>query len=322
LKTADPNAAVEMLKVLVEPAKAVYDPKSQSLDVFATPTQHAVVKSVLEQLQANNAPEKQAKLEIYPLDTTDGAQLLENLKLVTPNAQMRIDAKNGSLIAWAAPEDHEKLKATIAKLGQGGSTETAKKIEVYQLTKADPSTTLTLLQGLFPNARLSVDVPTRKIIAFAGPADQKGIQTTIDQIQSDKDGPIQAELRFYPFEQAPPASLNAILSKLAPQATITPDNDGKRWTVLATPSDHEVIKATIDRFVTESGPDFGKEKNALEIYSVTPSQRKRFVAMQDTLAGELPGMRVVTNTDPERDSRETRSGRSCRCETATDRLSH
>ncbi|MEX2286627.1 MAG: secretin N-terminal domain-containing protein [Planctomycetaceae bacterium] len=298
LKTADPNAAVEMLKILVEPAKAVYDPKSQQLNVFATPSQHAVVKTVVEQLQASTPPDKQPRLEVYPLETPDAVQLLENLRLIAPNAQMRIDAKTGGLIAWAAPDEHEKLKANLDKLGQAGTPLQARQVEVYPLTKADPNTTLALLQSLLPNARMSVDTQTRSLIAVAAPADQQVIKTTLSELQPDKPGPNATELRFYPFEHAPPASLTTVLATLAPRAQITADNDRKRLTVVASPADHEVIKSTIDRFQSAEGPESGREENKLEIYPVTPAQRKRFQAIVDSVTAELPGIRVIADAEP------------------------
>src|SRR4029078_6693284 len=156
--------------------------------------------------------------EVYPLETPDAAQLLENLKLVAPTAQMRIDTKTGSLVAWASPDEHQKLKANLDKLGQAGTPLQSRQVEVYPLTKADPATALALLQSLLPNARMSIDAHTRSLIAVASPADQKIIKTTLTELQPDTPTPTSTELRFYPFEHAPPTSLTSVLAKLAPHA--------------------------------------------------------------------------------------------------------
>ncbi|MEX2114947.1 MAG: secretin N-terminal domain-containing protein, partial [Pirellulales bacterium] len=74
LKNADPDAAVQVLEALMPDAKFVRDPAANQLSAYATPTQQAAVKSVVEQLQsAEGPPESRARFEVYLLDNVDPA---------------------------------------------------------------------------------------------------------------------------------------------------------------------------------------------------------------------------------------------------------
>jgi len=298
VKSVDPAAAIQTLSKLIPGVNVVHDPKADQFNVFAIPAQQAAIKLVLDQLQANTAPEKQPRIELYPVELDDAPQIMESLNLIVPEAQMRVDSKNSAIVAWAAPEHHEKIKQTIEKLSQPGAIQQTRQVEVYRVKKADPNTTLTLLQTLFPRAKLSVDTTSRSIISVAIPDDQKGIKATLDQLQPDKPAADTPEMRFYPFAKPVPGNLVTILQGVATAAQITQDDGGRRLTVLATPADHDLIKSTIERYQKATPPGAPIEKNSLKIYSVTPAQRTRFQAVVDTLSGELPGIRIITDAEP------------------------
>jgi len=296
LKIADPNAAIETFKTLIPGATFVFDPKAEQLNAFATPSQHAAIKTVVDQMQAA-PPEKQRRLELYPVETTRADQLLESLRLIAPQAQLRIDAERGRLVAWGTPDEHSKMQEALEKLQVAGAAGDHRQVEVYKLTKAEPSATLSLLQTLLPTARLSIDSATRSLVALAVPADQQIIRATLDQLQPEKPGPDTPELRFYKQSRDQSGSVVSVLQNLVPKAQVTNDADRERLLVIASPADHEVIKATLERFAAE-GPGKREERNTLELYPVTPAQRKRFQAVLDSLSGELPGIRVITDAEP------------------------
>jgi len=293
-KSVDPGAAVELINQLVTGIKVVADDKAEQLNVYATPSQHAAVAGVLEKMQTEHAPDKQPRLELYPIGQGDHEELLETLKLVVPDATLRIDEGSKQILAWASPQDHQKLTDSLKKIGAGGLDRDSAQLSVYPLTEADPTSTQELLRTIVPNARISYDAGSKSLVVVAVADDQRVIKTTLDQLQPEQPGPNTPVLQFYPFEDMIPTGLVGVLQGLVPNAKITEDNTEKRLMVTATPADHRRIADTIKKFPTTA--ERGKKK--LVIYQVTPAQRKRFQAVVGSITGDLPGIQIITDAEP------------------------
>lgn len=293
-KSGDPGASIETLKTLIPGATFVYDAVGLHLNAFATPSQHAAIKPVLEQMQANIPPEQQSRLELYSVDAARGAEAVENLRLVAPKAQIRFDPASANIVAFASPEDHAKLKDATEKLAHGGSAD-QRQVEVYRLTKAEPATTLALLQTLLPQAKISADAQTKSIVALATPDDQKIIKATLEQLQPENPGPDTPELRVYSQKKQLPTSVTTVLASLAPKAQLTYEAARERVLVVASPSDHKIVEATLARFAEDDTP---ANQSKLEFYRVTPAERKRLETVLAGMTAELPGIRIVTDAEP------------------------
>ncbi len=291
-KSADAAAAVELINQLITGIKVVADAKAGQINVFATPSQQTAVQALLDKIQTDNPPESKPRLEVYSLTRGDQTQLLESLKLVLPETQMRIDPVENRLIAWGTPEEQAKIKSSLDQLGGDGPNGKTAQLATYLLLKADPASTQELLSTLVPNARISYDQQTRNLIVVAVPDDQRVVKAMLDQLQPAQPGANTPELQFYPFKVNIPTGLMEVLQALVPNAKIRAD--GKKLIVTAIPADHALIADTIKKFPVP----ITSEKSRLEIYPVTPAQRKRFEAVIGTITGDLPGMRIITDAEP------------------------
>jgi len=296
LKSADPDAAVKVLEALMPTGRFVRDPKSNQLSAFATPSQQAGVKRVLEQMDHADGPaDQQARFEVYPLEDADLKQALAALQPLVPGARLSVDPTSKKVAAWGTPADHEILKKAVAQLGQGGGSDD-RQVEVYRLIKIEPAAALTTLQSVVPKARLAIDAPTRSIVAVATLADQKAIRATLEQLEPGKHEINAPGLQFYPIAGPfPPTNLVAALQGVAPKAQVTVDTAGSRLMVVATPADHAVIKETIEQFESQR-PEI--ERRQLKLYPVTAAERKRFQLMLTDLAAEFPAVKVLTDAEP------------------------
>lgn len=296
LKSADPDAAVKVLEALMPDGRFVRDPKANQISAYATPTQQAAVARVLEQMQTTDRPaDQQSRFEVYALDEGDPKQSLATLQPLVPNARISVDPLSKKLAVWGAPADHEIIKKAVSQLGRGGESSDDRQVEVYRLIKADPTAAQALLVTLVPKARLAVDSSTRSIIALASLEDQKTIRATLDQLEPGTEGPNTPVLRFYPFEQTPPANLLTVLQSIAPKALPTLDTAAKRLSVVATPADHVAVKQAIEQFTQAAS---GEEKRQLVIYPVSAAQRKRFQLLLQDLATEFPTVKALTDAEP------------------------
>ncbi|NLY00812.1 MAG: hypothetical protein GXY83_32370, partial [Rhodopirellula sp.] len=295
LQSADPTSTVTMLESLLPTARFVVDAKTNRLLAWALPSEQEAIHKALAQIETDAAPGSRPRFEAYPIPKSQSAQILATLQTLVPTARLTLDPQGDKLIAWGNPSDHEQIKAAIEKLQATVSLETTPQLEVYRLTKADPSTIVTLLQGLLPNAQLTIDATARTLVALAVPEDQQTIRAMLDQLQSDERAPNAPELRYYTLKQRPPATLITGLQTLAPAAQITLSEDGLQMMVVAPPAEHDIVKATIEKVETTVGPE---EQSKLAVYQVTPSQKTRFQAILPNLTAQLPGMQVITDATP------------------------
>lgn len=295
IKSADPEAVVKVLESLMPSGRFVRDPKANQVSAYATPAQQEAVKRVLEQMQTAEGPaDQQSRFEVYPLEEGDAKQSLATLQPLVPNARLTMDPVSKKLAAWGTPADHEIIKKAVAQLRTGAAADD-RQVEVYRLTKVDPTAALTTLTNLLPRARIAVDAATRSLIVLASIADQKTAKATLEQLEPGKRDGITPELKFYAFPRTPPASLVTALTSLVPKAQVTIDKANNRLSVVATAADHAVVKETVEQFANASA---GEEKRQLHLYPVSLAQRKRFQAMLTDLVTEFPNVKVLTDAEP------------------------
>ncbi|MCY2992126.1 MAG: hypothetical protein NTY19_30235 [Planctomycetota bacterium] len=292
--TADPAGTLKTLKILYPNVQVALDGKSERFLVTANAADQAAIKASLDQIQAPTPAESKARFEVFPLHGADATTLVTQLQALAPNAKLTAD-KTGRLIVFGTPAEHEILQGALEKLGRGQGVENMPQLEVYRLTKADPTTAMATLLNVAPEAKVTLDAQSKSLIVLAVPADQKSIRAVLEQLQSDKPATDAPQLRFYPLAAAPSDGLMSVLKALALKAQITFDASSRRLTVVASPEDHTTLKTAIEQIEQTLQTE---EKYKLVTYAVSPTQHKRFQAVVATLATELPGIKVMDPTDP------------------------
>ena len=236
------------------------------------------------------------KLVVYPLKSADPKVAQKVLKTLLPDDKIVLDPKSKQINVFAAPAQQAVVKSVLAQMhARGSSLSDNVQIEVYRLTTVEPRAALAMLEKLLPESQFAVDPNSRSLIAIAPPYEQAAIRTTLNELQGESTGPNAVQLNFYPLERQPPAGLIAGLKQLAPRAKITLESGGRRLMVVAGEADHNLIRSTIDRI--EETMSAG-EKNALQTYSLSPAEKKRFNAILPTLRAEMADITVAADSEP------------------------
>jgi hypothetical protein len=194
---------------------------------WAAPRDQERIQRTLDEMRVENSPENKARLELYPFEAENVGRVIRFILGLAPAAKVTMDPEMQNLVVWATNKDHKVLRESLAKFSGGGTTggpiETARQLGVYSLTKADPTSTLTLLKTLVPRARLAFDPQTRRLIVLATVADLNTVRGTLEELQPAKPGPSDPELRFYAIKTPSPGTMLTGLQALAPTARITLD---------------------------------------------------------------------------------------------------
>jgi hypothetical protein len=257
----DPDTLMSILEKLVTGAQLILDSNLNQLHAHATAAQHTQIQAALDQVIAAAATDRERRVEVYELDQpvplpASGAKLIEMFKAVVPKAAVSLKEDGTAVIAWASPTEHETIRAALDKLGGGPAGDPIKspQLEVYRLTRVEPTKLIAMLEQLVPDAKLSYDDRSRSLIALAKPADQQAIRATLAQVQPESGAPGAEQpgadsrtIETYPLAGADPTAAQTLLAQLVPLAEFTADAAQERLLAVASPADHERIKATLEK---------------------------------------------------------------------------
>ena len=127
------------------------------------------------------------------------------LTTVVPDAKVSSDPTNKMLIVTASEEDHKRIQAVLEqadKRGGGGELVT----KAYTLQTANPSTIMTALTPVVPNATISSDPTNQMLVVTASEEDHVRIKAIIDEADRRQDGELTTEV--YALKWANPMALS------------------------------------------------------------------------------------------------------------------
>ena len=247
---ANPEQAGEVLKTIVV-GTVVVDIKAGQISVNAVPTEQEKAKIIIGQLESNQGPDLQPKLQLYSVQVSDAEQMLATLKLVAPDGQYRIDPVSGKLIAWASEKDQahiaESLEMIQAEQPQGGGVQ----LQVYALKNADPVALSTILLTVVPTARVTVNAPTRSLVAFGTLTDHEAIRALIQQLEQQAETAGTAKvLKTYPAAGTLSTNMVTLMATAVPSAQVLADTANQRLLIMATADQHTQIEVLLQSLVS------------------------------------------------------------------------
>ncbi|MCL4204504.1 MAG: hypothetical protein KJ000_18620 [Pirellulaceae bacterium] len=256
------------------------------LAIWARPRQHEVIAEVMDELLREVPDSEKFELSTYPIATRDLSGVLSMLETLYPETKFVSDSESQRLLVWSTRQQHDSIKRSLEQL-QATGTGTATTVEIYPLTKAEPNSTLTLLQSMVPHAKLSLDLRAENLVALAVPEDHQTIAAALGKLQPTDADEQAPRLQFYAFDEPPSANLIDILENLTPRARITADAENKRLAVVASPADHAKIEATLEQF-HQAAPSKGKP--TLAVYPLRASDP---AGVQGILKSLLPDSQLT-----------------------------
>ena len=213
-----PAAAIERLQTVVPEAKLSVDAATGKLIAWAMPADHERLAKALEELTGVITGAEQQQFRSYAVRGITPAAAIEQLQTLVPGAKLSVDATTGKLIAWAMPADHDRLAKALEELTGAITGSDQRQLEIFPLAKVEPTSTLSLLQSLLPDAKLSLDAANGKLIALASPKDLVAVRALLEQLREGGKDPNKPVLEFYPLTEPLDAGTQAALAKIAPSA--------------------------------------------------------------------------------------------------------
>lgn len=290
LSLANPEQAAVVLKQIIS-GTVVVDVKARQISVNAVPYEQAKAKTILDQLEANQGPELQPQLKLYPLTAGDSEQFLATLKLIVPDGQFRIDTASGRLVAWATAADQLKISESLQQLAPSGAA-VPLELQVYPLKGSTPAAVLAVLQPLVDSSvRLTADAGGRQLFVRAPAEKQAEIRQMLEQITAGLNG-TGRETRTY-FVGAPNADeAQESLLAMFPDARLFIDADRKLLIATATPEQHVTIQKVTDEL---KGQGLDGAVAVPLIYQLKHGGAVDTQALLQSLYTRFDGVRITAN---------------------------
>ena len=240
LKWANPVALSTSIKPIAPNALASPDVYNKTLIVTASAKDHARIKAVIDQADSRGGD---LITQAYTLKWANATTVSTALTNVVPDAKISSDITNKMLIVTASKADHQQIQAVLDQADKRGGGDLATK--AYTLRTANPTTIMTALLPVVPDAKISADVTNQLLIVTASDADHLRIKTIVDEADQMANGELVTQV--YKLKWANPTALSTSIRPVAPRATLSPDALNKTLIVTATAQDQERIKPIVEQ---------------------------------------------------------------------------
>ncbi|QDU81212.1 Putative type II secretion system protein D precursor [Polystyrenella longa] len=291
LKETPSTSLVTTLQELAPTAKITLEGKR--LLVIADDAIQTEIEAALQQI---DVPDNSLqKLDFYDIGSLDSTVVVTNLQQLLPTVRLSWDTETSKLLAFATAREHEQVQSALDEWTTNSEERPNRQIELIKLERADPTTTMTVLQGLFKQAQIMVDPGRRGLIVIADIEEQAALKAVVDQLDAEEPKKEEADFKFYPVPEKLEPNFISLLQQMTPGATITHDEPNSRIMVIAKSKDQAKAEANIGKLLAGTEE---KAENVLQSYSVTSIQKQRFQALVPTLQLDFPGLQVLPETVP------------------------
>ena len=274
-------AAVEpFLTPVAGEAKITPDEVNKRLVIWATENEHARIKATIEKVDVVTKATK--ALEVYEMKkgTASLAQtMISNLEV---EAQITESNDSRSLLIWATAEDHEKIKAVIDQLA-GIKATSQSKVELFPVQREGAAKTLAAVQAVFPEANVSLDSTSKKIISIADDDLQTQIKSLIEKLQPDTPTSPQV-LMSYELKNSDAPTVVAMLIDLHPDIRFAADERANRVLVTAELAEQPRFKAMINQLDAKATD---RDEKVLQTYDLKNTQVELVTELIEPLLPEM-----------------------------------
>ena len=293
---ADVVAVAEALDTLFPSARVSTEPELNKLVIRATPSDRQQISQLVERLDKKPARQTSVRF-IDALDriTTEQA---DALKVVAPEADIRIQQQGRRLMVIATLEDHLAVDAFLQSQQANLASKPRQQLRVYNVDEALKKRFQDLRSKLAPSldrVEFLNHSDNNRLAVLATENEHEEITSLLEELRLKLAAPIR-ELRTYDVTETARKRFDDMRRALRPQlqsVTIVDSGRPDKLAVVATSRQHTEIESLLQTLVTEF-PEAVKPE--LKLYTVPAAVKRQFTAAMPTLKQSLDvEFTVITN---------------------------
>ncbi len=286
------DAVLTTLTTELADVRVVDDKRPGELAVMARPSQHALIREIIEQLSRPVEGAEPFTLTAYALNEADPKLTVEFLQQLFPAAKLTPDETSGRLLVWAQASTHQQIQKALEEFSRGQPTTRTnpQSLKSYKLINLKPSTVTTMLQQLVPKMQLVANDEQTVLLAWGRELDHQRLKAAVEQI-GQPDDPKASLVKLYPTGKMDALICAAVIGKVLPDAIVVPNADSALLAVLARADQHKLVQQSLDQmsgFVTAGGPP------AVAVYRVERSGSTAAIA---AITPVVPRAKLLAGTN-------------------------
>ncbi len=284
------NTVLQGLSKEIPGLQVLADGEPGEMIVWAKPSQHEIVDTVLAQLDRDVPPEQKPSLVVYPITKVEAESVAEVLLEIFPDASIKVDSRSSRLLVRARPAMQETIKAAIKQLDAEIPEGQEIKLMVYPVNGINADSALSLIMEEVPKVTVIRDDTAKTFIVRGRLEEHQKVAKLLDTLRSS---PLGKRIPVvYPSFHNDPREEREFFQRAFPGADVIVDADSRTLTVVATAEDQELIRKTIDQ-LSKSETE-GSRASTFRIHTIQASAASN---LQSMLAQSVPRARVVVDRD-------------------------
>lgn len=253
---ADPEQFLATLKLIIPDGQFRIDSGSGRLVVWASAADQQKVSDSLQQLLAEQPQGGLRTVVIYSLRHVEPTAILTILTSLTPAARVTLNSTGRGLVVYGTAAEQQSVRQLVEQLDtQAGNVLAERTLQVYSVTAAQSSQAVTLLSTTVPRAQVVPDPTGERLLVMAAASEHEQIGLLLKSLQEMQlpEEERQRSLKSHPLPPGLTAAVAvATLTPMAPKATLTADEPGRRLLVTATQREHQLVQDVLQQLAPES----------------------------------------------------------------------
>ncbi|MDR0611545.1 MAG: hypothetical protein LBG58_15665, partial [Planctomycetaceae bacterium] len=234
------TAARDLKGVAVVPDKS-----PNQISVWAKPSEHQLIATILKQMEENKASEPLRQLKVFQMSIGDMTTAQEILKISHPDATLFSDKQGNRLLVWATPEELEKVTQTLTVQGNLDN----RQMLAYPIAGVNPETMVKVIQDVFQGLKITPELQSRRILVWATPEEHVKVAEIVEQAnkQSEPDSELAEKFVAYSAANLDAKMITGLFNAMIPDADVYADPAAEKITVRARTREHAKIKELFEQ---------------------------------------------------------------------------
>jgi hypothetical protein len=291
VRQVEPQTLAKLIEDLLPEARVTVEEKARSVVVSATAGDQTMVKALVEQLEQDEAFNRQIQLQVYPLEEPIDASSVAKLQALVPDAEVSQSADARQLMVVARPEDQTRIKSWIDQWQQAMSAVEKPSLKILPLEQKLSASDIATIQQLVPEAKVTLATDGKQLTVVATVDQQEEIAELLTELTAAAASVEEPEFKIFPLEKKLDATAVTTLQTLVPGAKVTLATDGKQLTVVATVEQQEEIAKLLTELTAAAAQVEDPE------FKIYPLERTLNATAVSTLQRLVPGAQITLATD-------------------------
>ncbi|MDO4558877.1 MAG: hypothetical protein Q4C47_07925, partial [Planctomycetia bacterium] len=170
-------------------AQFVQGDDARTFVVWAAPADHEEIQEAINSVSVKETEDQSRRAETYSIDTIDATTALSFLQSTFPDATFTSAAGSGSVVAYARPADHVKIREMLEGLRKSSARDPAAEVRMYPVGEASTYTMKSSLDNMVDllglRAEITTDYTTGSVMVVARPEVQTIVAQALEQLMPE-----------------------------------------------------------------------------------------------------------------------------------------